>query len=107
MNDDQLTPENIIKAAEILKLKNKESMLEIKNKYRSLAKKWHPDTCQKKQKVCEEKIREISWAYNIIKNYCDKYLYDFKKGEIIDNLPRDIQAQEKLKRQFKNGPLWS
>ncbi len=106
MDIAELTPKNILKAADILELHKKESLEDIKNKYRILAKKWHPDQCQGKQQECRKKMEEISWAYEIIKSYCRNYLFSFKKGNIMENLPRDIQDQEKLRRQFGNDPLW-
>lgn len=82
-------------------------MAEIKKKHRQLVKKWHPDQCQKDPAICEEKTKEINKAFKIIKNYCSNYLYSFAKGEILANLPRDIQSDERLKRQFGDDPIWS
>lgn len=106
MDIAELTPKNILKAADILELHKKESLKDIKNKYRILAKKWHPDQCQGKQQECRKKMEELSWAYEIIKNYCRNYLFSFEKGKIMEHLPRDIQDQEKLRRQFGSDPLW-
>lgn len=106
MDIAELNPKNIIKAADILGLHKKESLTDIKKKYRILAKKWHPDQCQEKQEECRKKMEEISWAYGIIKNYCRNYLFSFEKGNIMEHLPRDIQDQEKLRRQFGSDPLW-
>jgi curved DNA-binding protein CbpA len=87
-------------------LREKESLAEIKEKHRRLIKKWHPDQCAENPELCEQKIKEINSAFKTIKDYCSNYLYSFKKEEIINNLPRDIQSNERLQRQFGSDPLW-
>jgi len=106
MNNEGLSTKNVIKAAEILSLRGRESLTAVKNKYRQLVKEWHPDQCEKTAENCEAKIEEITWAYEIIKEYCDNYLYSFAEDEIIDNLPRKIRNREKLRKQFGSDPLW-
>jgi len=106
MHSDELNTDNVLKAADILNLNGRESLADIKKKHRNLVKEWHPDQCKTEKENCSKKIEEISWAYQIIKEYCDNYLYSFRKTEILKNLPRDIQNKEKLKRQFGNDPLW-
>lgn len=56
---------------EILGVKKDSSQEDIKKAYRSLAKKWHPDTNLENKKEAEEKFKEISEAYSIIGD-CDK-----------------------------------
>lgn len=106
MDISELTPKNILKAADILNLQQRESLKDIKNKYRILAKKWHPDQCKSSQQECRKRMQELAWAYEIIKKYCQNYLFSFEKGKIMENLPREIQDQEKLRKQFGNDPLW-
>lgn len=106
MNVDDLNSKKVHQAAKILNLDNKESLAEIKKKHRRLIKKWHPDQCQDDPAVCKEKIKEINKAFKIIKEYCNNYLYSFAEDEILENLPRDVQSEERLKRQFGGDPLW-
>lgn len=107
MEQDKLSPEKIYKAARILNLDEKVSLEDIKNKYRKLIKKWHPDKCEDETEKCKEKTKEINQAYKIIISYCNNYLYSFKKDDIINNLPVEIQVTERWKNQFKDDPLWN
>ncbi|PUU86456.1 J domain-containing protein [Halanaerobium sp.] len=106
MDLNDLNSKKVYQAAQILNLREKEPMTEIKKKHRSLIKKWHPDQCDKEPKICQQKIKEINEAFKVIKDYCSNYLYNFKEGKIIENLPRDIQSDERLQRQFGNDSLW-
>ena len=60
----------------ILELKtNKISTEEIKNAYRMAVKKNHPDL-NLKNKLAEEKIKDINEAYRILSNSTSKRKYD-------------------------------
>ena len=49
---------------------------EIKKAFRSLAKKWHPDTNPDNKKVAEEKFKEISEAYEVLSDPQKRKQYD-------------------------------
>jgi DnaJ-class molecular chaperone len=106
MKVEDLNSKKVYQAAQILNLREKESMAEIKKKHRQLIKKWHPDQCQQKPEICKQKVREINEAFKIIKEYCHHYLYSFAEAEILENLPREVQSDERLRRQFGDDPLW-
>ncbi|ACL70278.1 J domain-containing protein [Halothermothrix orenii] len=103
MQQKKLSPENVYKASRILDLGERASLADIKNRYRKLIKSWHPDKCNDKPEQCREKTKEITWAYEIIVSYCNNYLYSFKKDDIVNNLPVDIQMKERWKKQFMDG----
>ena len=105
--DIELNSRDIYKAAQILNLGEKASQNEIKNKYKKLIKKWHPDKCDGEPEKCKEKTEQIIEAYEIIKKYCDYYLYSFEKDEIINNLPVEKRIEERWENQFKEDPLWN
>ncbi|RLD17856.1 MAG: J domain-containing protein [Caldiserica bacterium] len=81
-------------AREVLGLPEEATFKEIKDAYRELVKKYHPDKCRKKDKeFCEEKMKEINKAYEIITLYCANYKYSFKKKDVesvdIEQVYRD------------------
>jgi curved DNA-binding protein CbpA len=62
---------------EILEVSPKASDEVIKNAYRTLAKKWHPDVHPLgTQTQAEKKLKEINHAYQIIGNKVTKEEYD-------------------------------
>lgn len=102
----ELESEKIYKAAQILNLNEKATMAEIKETYRNLVKKWHPDNCKEEPAKCQAKIKEIVQAYDIIMDYCNNYRYSFKKEDIIENLPMEKQLKERWIKRFGKDPLW-
>ncbi len=102
----RLNSEEIYKAAKILKIPERATMREIREQYRKLARKWHPDNCKDEREVCENKIKEIVRAYRLVMDYCRNYQYSFKKDEIIQSLPSKNRYREEWIKQFGNDPLW-
>jgi len=90
--------EDIDKARKILELGSTASMQEIKEKYRELSLKYHPDrhsNSLEKNKY-EEKIKEINNSYEILINYCIKYPISFKAGKV-----KEVEEGEYIKQHFK------
>jgi len=73
--------EEIDKARKILELGEKDGKEEIKNRYRKLMKKYHPDKTPETQKHLK-KIKDINRAYNIIASYCDEYSFPFSREDV-------------------------
>lgn len=61
---------------EMLNVSKSASEKEIKNAYRKLAKKYHPDTYQGNKSVAEEKMKQINEAYDVLSNKELKSKYD-------------------------------
>jgi len=61
---------------EVLNIKKNATDKEIKNAYRALAKKYHPDTYEGNKSVAEEKMKQINEAYDVLSNKELKEQYD-------------------------------
>lgn len=61
---------------EILKISETANYQEIKNAYKSLVKKYHPDLYVGDKEFAEQKIKEINEAYDILSNPETKAEYD-------------------------------
>jgi len=74
---------NFLTYYEILNIKKNATDKEIKNAYRTLAKKYHPDIYKGDKKVAEDKIKQINEAYDVLSNKKLKKEYDeqFKQSE--------------------------
>jgi preprotein translocase subunit Sec63 len=90
--------EKIDKARKILGLGEKATKEEIKNNYRELMRKYHPDKTPGSEKY-PKKVKDINWAYNIITSYCDEYRFSFKREDV-----ERMNPELKLNRQF--GDDW-
>jgi len=72
---------------ELLNIKENASHKDIKNAYRVLAKKYHPDTYKGNKSIAEEKMKLINEAYDVLSNSDSRKNYDecinVNKSEII------------------------
>ncbi len=91
--------EKIDKARKILELGEKAGKEEIKNRYRELMKKYHPDKTPEIRGY-PEKVKGINRAYNIIASYCDEYRFPFNREDV-----EKMNPELKLNRQFKDDWL--
>lgn len=91
--------EKIDKARKILELGEKANKEEIKNRYRELMKKYHPDKTPETEKHLK-KVKDINWAHNIIASYCDEYRFSFKREDV-----EKMNPELKLNKQFKDDWL--
>ena len=69
-----LLSNNLPNYYEILQIQKNTSQAEIKNQYRCLAKKWHPD--REKSPDAERKMMQINMAYEVLSNPKRRKMYD-------------------------------
>ena len=69
-----LLANNLPNYYEILQIQKNTSQAEIKNQYRHLAKKWHPD--REKSPNAERKMMQINMAYEVLSNPKRRKMYD-------------------------------
>ncbi|MBU9888368.1 MAG: DnaJ domain-containing protein [Candidatus Omnitrophica bacterium] len=94
--------EEIDRARRVLALDEHASMQEIKDAYRHLAARYHPDRCKKRElALCEKKIREINLAKDLLMAYCANYRYSFGEKDATRNA-FEKEEYEHLK-QFYDG----
>ena len=90
----------IDEARKILGLDQEATLEEIKEAFRALSLKYHPDRCKDKDKKhCEEMIKKINQAKDILLNYCANYKYSFKEKD-VKKQTMDKQLYEHLKRFY-------
>jgi len=71
---------DIEKAIKLFELGETATLGEIQETYRRLCKIYHPDTLKgEKKKQCEEKLKEINIAREVIMKYLAGYRYSFSK----------------------------
>lgn len=85
-------------ARKLLGLGERTSLAEIKNRYRVLVKKHHPDSGNTGNPVI---IREINAAYKAVLDYVAAYRFSFAEEEFYEQNP-----EERLRQQFMDTPLW-
>lgn len=89
--------EKLIKAKTLLGLGEKASLTEIKTRYRTLMKKWHPDKHKDDIDTATQMSIQINEAYETVLTYCNNYDYPFDE----DSLKRvSLSPQEWWEEKF-------
>ena len=90
---------DIDEARKILGLGEFASLEEIKNSYRKLSRKYHPDRCKENKKECEEMFKKINYANQLLMSYCAGYKYSFREKDVKRNT-MNKEFYEHLKRFY-------
>jgi DnaJ-class molecular chaperone len=79
--------EEIDKARKLLGLGDTATLKEIKQAYRRMALRYHPDRGEEKRD--EEMMKKLNWAYKLLTEYCTNYSYSFKEKDVARTYPHD------------------
>lgn len=95
------------KAYRVLKIEKNATSEEVKNSYRELAKKYHPDLYQNNPLayLAEEKLKEVNEAYEVLEDYFEnkeKYSYE---EENYNSQYEDIKT-DKYQKHYSNSSFW-
>ena len=80
---------------QILNVKQNATQEEIKNAYKSLVKKYHPDVYAGDKYVAEKKIKEINVAYEVLSNPETRKEYDNELNPPITYTVQNFTATSK------------
>ena len=90
----------IDEARKLLGLDENATLEEIKQAYRKLTLKYHPDRCRdEKKKESEEMSKKINNAKDILLSYCAGYRYSFQERDVKRNT-MNKEYYEHLKRFY-------
>ena len=71
-----------MKAKTLLGLRQTSSLKEIKNKYKNLMKKWHPDKHKDDPKKATTMSAQVNEAYEVIMDYISNYEFSFDEEHV-------------------------
>jgi preprotein translocase subunit Sec63 len=94
--------DEITEARKTLDLPERASLQDIRESYRILLNKWHPDKCTDGSENCAEMTRRIINAYKDIIAYCNQYEFSFTEEEI----KKTCSVEEWWFERFGNAPWW-
>ena len=86
-------------AVVVLGISDRFSLRELKQRYRLLMKRHHPDVAGDAD---AERARRITAAYRLLCNYIETYQFTMTEDEFLQHNP-----EERLRRQFAGDPLWA
>lgn len=77
----------LLEALSVLELPVLISLKELRSRYRTLAKKHHPDKCGDK-----EAMQRINEAYRLLVAYMEGYKFTFSEEEVAKQFPEESHA---------------
>lgn len=92
------TFEEIEKARKLLGLRDRATLEEIKQAYRKMAFRYHPDGKAQVGAEDDDMMKQLNWAYELLLHYISKYSYPFTEEGVAKCYP-----DEELLRRFRNG----
>jgi DnaJ-class molecular chaperone len=93
-----MTYDELRQALDLFDLPERTTLAGVRDRYRRLVKECHPDL---HDGADEERIRQITAAYRVLREYCDTYTFSFSRDEFLNQNP-----EERLRQQFAGDPLW-
>jgi len=94
--------ENIDKARKTLGLGETATLAEIKEAYRRLSLKYHPDKCADEEKqLCEEMFKKINKANETLMSYCASYRYSFAEKDVKE-VTGEAYEEEHTRRFYED-----
>lgn len=79
-------------------LSERVNLRQIKERYRELVRRCHPDAGGGSD---PQRIQRVNEAYRVLRTYCQGYVYDFSRAEFLEQSP-----EERLREQFAEDSLW-
>lgn len=95
-----ITAEKVDKARRELGLGETATLEEVKNRFKELAKRWHPDVCVERDPIiCQDRFRRITDAKTLLSLLIHLYNYSFRP----ENIERDQEKYDiRFLRQFRS-----
>jgi len=82
--------DDISEACRLLGLGETATLKEIKQAYRRMAFRHHPDTSNSENKAQgEEAMKKLNWAHKLLMEYCSLYKYSFTEEDVARAYPYD------------------
>lgn len=95
---------SIQEAADILGIKNQATINEIRSRYHTLVKEWHPDVSQHDPEDTHTTMIRINDAYDVLIEYCMNYEFSFRpedlNGYTVENSVDSWMAR------YGDDPIW-
>jgi len=94
--------QKIVAAKELLQLGDQASLVEIKEAYRRLSKRYHPDRQQENTAANGPSMQEINAAYDVLRDYCAVFRFPLT----CNNESQPLDDEDWWLARFGEDPLW-
>ena len=99
-----ITPQALRAAADVLGIADRASITEIRSRYRTLVKEWHPDVSEREPEETHRAMVRLNDAYEVLIGYCLQYEISFRPEDLEKN--RKISPVDTWMAQYGDDPIW-
>ena len=101
---ETITPEAVRAAAELLGIRERASLNDIRRHYYEQMKEWHPDVSRKDSALSHEMTIRLKEAYDLLVSYGMNYSFSFRMEDLKKD--REISSDEYWTERFGDDPIW-
>jgi len=98
------SPDEIRKAVKILGLTDTATISGVKDHFKKLITRWHPDKCEEHPEKCKAMSQQINQAYKVLMKYCFNYEISFRKEDVEKTMAKDDENW--WYTRFGDDPIW-
>lgn len=99
-----ITAGRLREAAELLGIRNRATLNEIRARYSKRVKEWHPDVSQNDPAESHEMTIRFKEAYDLLTDYCMNRPVSFR----LEDLEKDLEQSpaDYWMERFGDDPIW-
>ena len=99
-----VTAGQVREAAEVLGIRDRASLNDIRRRYHEQIREWHPDVSQNDPAESHEMTLRLREAYDLLVDYCMNQRFSFR----IEDLAKDLEQNPAgyWMERFGNDPIW-
>jgi len=99
-----ITAGRLREAAELLGIRNRATLNEIRARYSERIKEWHPDVSQNDPAESHEMTIRLKEAYDLLTDYCMNRPVSFR----LEDLEKDLEQSpaDYWMERFGDDPIW-
>jgi hypothetical protein len=100
----EITADALRAAADLLGIKERACLNEIRGRYNERIKEWHPDVSQKDPSASHEMTIRVKDAYDLLVDYHMNHPFSF----LIEDLAKDLDQSpdDYWTEHFGDDPIW-
>jgi len=101
----EITAKIVREAADVLGIRERASLNEIRSHYRERIKEWHPDVSDNDPAASHAMTIRLNAAYDLLSDYCMNHAISFRMEDLAKDL--ELNPTDYWMERFGDDPIWS
>lgn len=101
----EITAKMVREAADVLGIRERATLNEIRSHYRERIKEWHPDVSKNDLAESHAMTIRLNVAYDLLSDYCLNHTFSFQMEDLAKDLV--LNPTDYWMERFGDDPIWS